>query len=145
MKSNYGTLDLSFLRNYPDEKVYEELLQYNGLGVKTISCVLAFSLGRDAFAVDTHVHRVLNRLGIVNTKNAVKTFEEIKDKIPKGKKPSFHTHLIKFGRNICKAANPLCNICFLYHECEYEFKEENRAKKIPLNLTENNFIILENV
>ena len=112
MKKNYGSLDLTFLKKMKDDKVYDELLQYNGLGVKTISCVLAFSLGRDVFPVDTHVHRILNRLGLVETTTAEKTFEEIKDQIPKGKKPTFHTNLIKFGRNICKAINPIVQYMF---------------------------------
>jgi endonuclease III len=145
MIKNYGTLDLSFLKKMNDEKVYEELLQYDGLGVKTISCVLAFSLGRDVFPVDTHVHRVLNRLGLVHTKSAEKTFEDIKDTIPAGKKPTFHTNLIKFGRNICKATTPFCSVCFLYSDCEFPEKEFFRDKEIPLNITENNFIILENI
>lgn len=145
MKSNYGSLDLTFLKKMNDDKVYEELLQYDGLGVKTISCVLAFSLSRDVFPVDTHVHRVLNRLGLVNTRSAEKTFDEIKNEIPSGKKPSFHTNLIKFGRNICKATTPLCSVCFLYSDCEFPEKEYFRDKEIPLNITENNFIILENI
>ncbi len=145
MKENYGSLDLAFLKKMKDEEVYDELLQYDGLGVKTISCVLAFSLGRDVFPVDTHVHRVLNRLGLVTTNTAEKTFEAIKNEIPAGKKPSFHTNLIKFGRNICRATTPLCSVCFLYSDCEFPEKELFRDKEIPLNLTENNFIILENI
>ncbi len=145
MRVNYGSLDLSFLNKMKDDKVYDELLQYDGLGVKTVSCVLAFSLGRDVFPVDTHVHRILNRLGLVQTNTAEKTFEDIKDEIPKGKKPTFHTNLIKFGRNICKATTPLCSICFLYSECEFPEKEIYRDREIPLNVSENNFIILENI
>ncbi len=145
MKANYGSLDLKFLKKMKDDEVYEELLQYDGLGVKTISCVLAFSLGRDVFPVDTHIHRILNRLGLVQTNTAEKTFEEIKNEIPKGKKAQFHTNLIKFGRNICKATTPLCSICFLFTDCEFPEKEAFRDKEIPLNITENNFIILENI
>ena len=145
MREKYGKLDLSFLKKMKDGKVYDELLQYDGIGVKTISCVLAFSLGRDVFPVDTHVHRILNRLGLVHTNTAEKTFAEIKDRIPKGKKPTFHNNLIKFGRNICRANNPLCSICFLYTECEFPEREMFRDKEIPLNITENNFIIFENI
>src|SRR5690606_38959993 len=129
MKENYGSLDLAFLKKMKDEEVYDELLQYDGLGVKTISCVLAFSLGRDVFPVDTHVHRVLNRLGLVTTNTAEKTFEAIKNEIPAGKKPSFHTNLIKFGRNICRATTPLCSVCFLYSDCEFPEKELFRDKE----------------
>lgn len=65
MNKKYGKLSLKFLEKLDDKSIYEELLQYKGIGVKTISCVLAFSLGRDVLPVDTHVHRVMNRLGIV--------------------------------------------------------------------------------
>lgn len=145
MKEKYGSLDLSFLKKMSDDDVYKELLQYDGIGVKTTSCVLAFSLKRDVFPVDTHVHRILNRLKLVKTSTAEKTFEEIKDKIPQGEKPTFHTNLIKFGRNMCKATSPLCNVCFLYNECGFEEKEKYKDREIPLNITENNFIILENI
>lgn len=145
MRENYGKLDLNFLKDYSDDKVYAELLQYSGIGVKTISCVLAFSLGRDVFPVDTHVHRVLNRLGLVKTNTAEQTFEVAKKLIPDGKKARFHTDLIKFGRNYCKAQNPLCNLCFIYKECEFEEKQEFRKRPVSLDINENNFIILENI
>ncbi len=145
MKKNYGTLDLSFMKKHEDEKIYQEFLQYEGIGVKTISCVLIFAMGRDAFPVDTHVHRVLNRLGIVRTMTPVKTFEIMKDKIPAGKKYGLHSNLIKFGRNICKSKNPLCSICFLYDICRFKEKKLYRRKPAPLKTAENNFIILENI
>ena len=145
MIRNYVSLDLSFLKKYDEEKIYEEFLQYNGIGVKTISCVLIFALGKDAFPVDTHVHRVLNRLGIVKSNSAEKTFEQVKDKIPEGKKYELHSNLIKFGRNVCKAKNPLCSICFLYDICEFKEKKIYLKKKIPEKISENNFIILENI
>ncbi|MFC2092423.1 endonuclease III domain-containing protein [Bacteroidota bacterium] len=144
MKRKYGNLDLSFLKKMDNEKIYEELLQYNGIGVKTVSCVLAFSLDRNVFPVDTHVHRVLNRLGIVNTKTAEQTFETASKKIPKENQTAFHTNLIKFGRNICKANKPLCNLCFLYRYCSYEYKNLYKDKTSSIK-KENNFIILENV
>lgn len=144
MKKRYGKLSLKFLKKLSDDKIYEELLQYNGVGVKTISCVLAFSLGRDVFPVDTHVHRLTNRLGIAKATTPVKTFEQVKDKIPKGKKFLFHTMLIRFGRKICRSANPLCGKCRLYDLCMFEEKEIY-AMKTNAEPKENNFIILEQV
>ena len=145
MKKNYGSLDLSFLRKMDNDKIYDELLQYEGLGVKTVSCVLVFSLERDVFPVDTHVHRVLNRLGIVETKTAEQTFEKASKIIPEGKKCSFHTNLIKFGRNICKASKPLCYLCFLYRHCRFNEKSFYKEQKTSSEKKANNFIILENV
>jgi endonuclease III len=145
MNMNYGKLDLNFMTKFDNEKIYEEFLQYDGIGVKTISCVLIFAFGREAFPVDTHVHRVLNRLGIVKTNSPVKTFENITAMIPKGKMFEFHSNLIKFGRNICRAKNPLCGICFLYNECEFKDKKFFRKKEIPVQIAGNNFIILEHI
>jgi len=145
MKAKYGSLDLSFLHNKSNDEVYEELLQYNGLGVKTISCVLGFAMNRNVFPVDTHVHRILNRTGIVNTNTAEKTFEAATKIIPDEDKVSFHTNLIKFGRNYCRAVNPLCSKCFIYKECEWEEKKFYKEKNTEIEINENNFIIVEHI
>ncbi|MEO8447096.1 MAG: endonuclease III [bacterium] len=145
MQKSHYDLSFKFLKEYSDEEVYEEFLKYKGIGIKTISCVLIFALGRDAFPVDTHVHRVLNRLGIVKTNSPQKTFEQVKDKIQEGKKYELHSNLIKFGRNICRSKNPLCNICFLYDLCTFEEKEFYRAKNNQPGKNFNDFIILEHI
>ena len=142
-----GKLSLNYIRKMNDEEIYSDLLQYNGVGLKTISCVLAFSLGRDVFPVDTHVHRLANRLGLAKANTPDKTFLQVKDKIPEGKKFLLHTLLIRFGRKICKAKNPLCSKCVLYEVCKFNDKElyanmQQNNIKAPL---ENNFIILEHV
>jgi len=147
LNAKYKKLNIDFVKEMKDEDIYNELIQYAGVGVKTISCVLAFSLGRDVFPVDTHVHRLSNRLGLVNTKAPDKTFEGLKDAIPKGKKYLFHNLLIFFGRKICRAKNPLCNKCLLYDLCEFKDKEyyaglAQEAQSVP---KENNFIVLEHV
>jgi len=144
MKKNSGKLNLEHLREYKDDIVYEELLQYKGIGKKTISCLLAFGLGRNVFPVDTHVHRILNRLGIVETKSPDETFEKAKTLIPDEKKVTFHTNLIKFGRSVCKALKPLCGECVIYNLCSFKdkkyYREFNAGKA-----KENDFIILENI
>lgn len=149
LKQKRGKLSLKYLGKLSDEKIYEDLLGYDGVGLKTISCVLAFSLGRDVFPVDTHVHRVTNRLGIANAVTPVKTFEQLKDKIPEGKKFLLHSLLIRFGRKICRAQNPLCGSCRLYDLCNFSEKEfyaekqdMKKNKTIPVD---NDFIILEHV
>jgi len=145
MKAKYGSLDLDFLHSKSNPDVYGELLQYNGLGVKTISCVLGFAMGRSVFPVDTHVHRILNRIGAVETNTAEKTFEAATEKIPDEEKVSFHTNLIKFGRNYCRAINPLCNICIIYKECEWPEKKFYKEKSKETEVKENNFIIVEHI
>jgi endonuclease-3 len=143
----YGKLSLNYIKKLTNEKIYEKLLKYNGVGVKTVSCVLAFGLGRDVFPVDTHVHRLTNRLGLVKTKQPDKTFELLNNIISEGKKFLFHTMLIRFGRKICKAKNPLCGRCILFDLCEFKDKEiyYSLEKKNGKLAKENNFIILEHV
>jgi len=143
MMKKHKTLDLKFLQKLSDDEIYEELTGYKGIGYKTVTCVLAFALNRDVFAVDTHVHRVLNRLGILKTNSAEKTFIQAKEIIPKGKKQFFHRAIIKFGRNICKAPKPLCNECFLSALCEFPDKIFSQ-KTITANY-KNDFLILDNI
>lgn len=147
LKLKRRKLSLNYLKKLDNEEVYEELLQYNGVGMKTASCVLIFSLGRDVFPVDTHVHRVTNRLGIANAKTPDKTFHQLKNEIPAGKKFLFHVLLIRFGRKICRAGKPLCNECVLYELCEFKDKEYYAEMNVISGNTgiDNDFIILEHV
>lgn len=144
MKKSYGGLSLKFIKKMNDEEIYDEFLKYKGLGIKTVSCLLAFGLGRNVFPVDTHVHRILNRLGIVKTSTPEQTFLKAKVIIPEKEKTNFHTNLIMHGRNICKAVNPLCGECILFENCSFRDKKKynNRSSK---KIRENNFIILNNV
>ena len=122
LKKNHKKVSLNHIKNNSDEEILEELTSYNGVGVKTASCVLLFSLDRNICPVDTHVHRTLNRIGIVKTNNPEKTFYNILDKIPDKIAHSFHTNLIRLGREICKPANPICAVCPLLKMCKYDQK-----------------------
>jgi endonuclease-3 len=122
-----GKYDLGFLNDRSNDEVMEYLLSMKGVGKKTAACVLVFSLGRDVFPVDTHVHRICNRLGLVRTKSADQTYDAMKGIVPKGRAYSFHVNLIRFGRETCKANKPLCGICPLFHECMVPEKERLAA------------------
>ena len=140
LKKKHKIVSLDYIKNNSNEEILEELTSYNGVGVKTASCVLLFSLGRNICPVDTHVHRTLNRIGLVKTNNAEKTFYEIIDMIPDGVAHSFHTNLIRLGREICKPANPNCLICPLLKICKYEQKNlgvNKPQKKIDFMLLDN--------
>jgi endonuclease-3 len=112
-----GKYDLGFLNDRSDDEVMEYLLSMKGVGKKTAACVLVFSLGWDVFPVDTHIHRICNRLGLVRTKSADQTYDAMKGLVPKGRAYSFHVNLIRFGRETCKAKNPLCGTCPLFLDC----------------------------
>lgn len=122
----YGALNLECICEMDPQEAIETFCQLKGIGIKTISVVLAFSCGVDIFPVDTHVHRLCNRIGLVKpqTKAAEKTFEQMQDRVPEGKAFSFHINLIQHGRRICRARKPLCDQCPLQEICDY--RAENK-------------------
>lgn len=129
--------DLNFLREYDNNYIIKYLSKIKGIGVKTASCVLLFSFDRNICPVDTHLHRILNRLGIVNTNSPQKTFIELNENFPDGIAHSFHTNLILLGREICTPKNPKCKSCPLNKICKFENKNE-----IELKLNKNKRILL---
>lgn len=141
LKRNNDRISLNHIKKKSNEQVLEELTSYNGVGVKTASCVLLFSLNRNICPVDTHVHRTLNRIGIVKTNNPEKTFYEILNKVPSGVAHSFHTNLIRLGREYCKPTNPNCYCCPIKLKCKYE----NKTKEPRENYKKNNFMLLDNL
>ncbi|MDM7920649.1 MAG: endonuclease III [Methanosarcina sp.] len=100
----------------PDEM--ETLLKLPGVGRKTANCVLAHAfLKEDALAVDTHVHRISNRLGLVVTKNPEETEIELKKVLPQKYWRHVNILLVKFGQNVCRPVAPRCGICVLNDIC----------------------------
>ncbi|MFO7444823.1 MAG: endonuclease III [Ignavibacteriaceae bacterium] len=136
-----GKISLDFLKDKSDDEILEELTHFGGVGVKTASCVLQFSLRRNICPVDTHVHRTTNRIGIVNTSSPDKSFVILKENMPKGIAHSFHTNLIRLGREICRPAVPVCSACPLVKVCEYEYKN---LDKVPV-YKENKFMLLDSI
>ncbi len=130
IKEQVGKYDLGNLKRKSEREVLEYLTSMEGVGVKTAACVLVFSLGRDVFPVDTHIHRLCNRLGLVQTKNAEHTFDAMQPLVPEGKAYSFHVNLIRFGRRVCKAQNPLCGQCPLFDLCSFPAKGHYAQKTV---------------
>jgi endonuclease III len=113
-----GAFDLSYLAGLSDEEARSELLSLPGVGPKTAAVVLSFSLERDAMPVDTHVHRVTGRLGLVPpTASAERADRILHDLVPEGLRTPLHVALIRLGREICKAPTPRCRICPLKDIC----------------------------
>jgi len=131
LKERHGNFELAAYDSMSDDAILDELTSLKGVGLKTASCVLMFSLGRDICAVDTHVHRIVNRIGIVETTTPDKSFHELRALLPKGAAQQFHVDAIRFGRQICKAQRPHCFECPLYAICRWERKEEHAAAGIP--------------
>lgn len=114
-----GSLDLARLNELSDDEVTDYLCSLPGVGPKTAACVLVFSMGRDAFPIDTHVFRVARRLGLIDsTTSAEKAHKELSPAIPAELRYEFHMQLIQHGRTICKPRQPLCTSCTLLDLCE---------------------------
>ena len=104
-----GSLDLMFLRELPLAEAKDWLQGLPGVGPKTASCVLLFSLGKPALPVDTHVHRVAKRLGLVDSRaSAERTHEILGAMVPAEDVYQFHIHMIEHGRRVCKAQQSIC-------------------------------------
>jgi len=136
-----GRVSINYLKNMNDHEVLSELTDYTGIGVKTASCVLLFSLNRNVCPVDTHVHRTLNRIGLVKTSSPDKTYYAINKIFPEGIAHSFHTNLIKLGREICKPAKPDCRNCPVLRICKFENKSVGNKHLYR----KNSFMLLDNV
>jgi endonuclease-3 len=99
----------------PDDM--EALLELPGVGRKTANCVLAHAFLKDALAVDTHVHRISNRLGLIETKVPEETETELKKIFPQRYWRHINLLLVKLGQNICRPISPRCGICALNDIC----------------------------
>jgi len=118
IRERQGRYDLSFLRRRTDEEAREYLTSLPGVGPKTAAVVMSFSLGRAAMPVDTHVHRVSGRLGLIPPKtSADKAHRLLEDLVPPELRTSLHVGLIRLGREICKAGRPRCEECPLVDLC----------------------------
>ena len=101
----------------PDTR--EGLLSLPGIGRKCADIVLSFTFGKDVIAVDTHVHRVCNRIGLTDAKTADKTAQQLEDRSPEWAMRDGHFWLIQFGKRICVARSPKCQQCPVSELCEY--------------------------
>lgn len=98
-------------------KTKDELLSIKGIGPKTANIVLAFAFGQDVLPIDTHCHRVPNRLGWVKTKTPEQTEKELEKILPKRYWADFNAIFVQFGREICQPVSPLCSTCLINKYC----------------------------
>jgi endonuclease III len=118
IRDREGAFDLSGLRSMGDDDARAYLTSLPGVGPKTAAVVLSFALGRDTIPVDTHVHRVARRLGMVPPKaSADRAHQLLHDLVPSGLRTPLHVALITLGRQICKAPTPRCRQCPLKDLC----------------------------
>ncbi len=101
---------------------FEELIKLPGVGRKSANVVLAVGFGMPGLGVDTHVHRVSNRLGLVDAKQTHQTEAALKAQIPRKRWGQAHHLLISHGRAVCKARSPQCSSCLLESICSKNIK-----------------------
>ena len=95
----------------------EGLLAFKGVGRKTANLVLTLGYGKKGICVDTHVHRVSNRIGLVNTTTPEQTEFALMDVLPEKYWIGYNELVVSFGQKVCKPLSPLCSTCFLDREC----------------------------
>jgi len=110
-------IDSKYSGKVPDS--LDELLKLPGVGRKTANCVLVYAFDKPAIPVDTHVHRISNRLGLVQTKTPEGTEIELMKKIPKKYWLKINDTFVMYGQNICKPISPMCDVCQIKKECNF--------------------------
>jgi endonuclease-3 len=118
IEKEQGRISLDSLKSMSMAEAEDYLMHLPGVGHKTASCVLLFSLGKPSLPVDTHVFRVAKRLGLIDSRVSIeKAHSLLQEQIPPSKVYQFHVHMIEHGRRICRARQPRCNRCILRGIC----------------------------
>lgn len=105
---------------------YDDLISLPGVGRKTANVVLSVGFGQQRIAVDTHVFRVANRIGLICEKDVLKTELALMDRIPEERWSRTHHSLIFHGRQCCDARKPKCDVCPIVAYCEYVNQAANK-------------------
>jgi len=118
IEKEQGRINLDSLKSKTIAEAEDYLMHLPGVGRKTASCVLLFSLGKPSLPVDTHVFRVAKRLGLIDSKTSIEKAPSLLQKqIPPSQVYQFHVHMIEHGRRICHARQPCCDRCILSGIC----------------------------
>ncbi len=135
IKSERGNFDLSFLADTPVEESLNWLMALPGVGHKTATFLLLFTFRKPVLPVDTHVHRVSQRLGIINQKtNQAKAHTVLLTLLPRNAEAllNYHKLFFKHGQQVCTWSHPKCKVCVLSHICAYFHANQSLNDK-PIN------------
>ena len=120
IKAARRRLSLAFLEKMPDDEARDYLQNFRGIGPKTVACTLLFACHKEVFPLDTHIFRVLKRMGILPEKITDAKAHRLLDELAlPGKFYSLHVNLIRLGRKICRPREPSCQQCPLIEYCDY--------------------------
>ncbi len=120
IKETHQKLSLKFVEKMSNEEARDFLTKFRGVGPKTVACTLLFASHKEVFPLDTHIFRILKRMGVLPEKisdlNAHKLLDEL---VLSGKFYSLHVNLIRLGKQICRPREPLCEQCPLIEYCDF--------------------------
>ncbi len=123
IKKSRGGLDLRFLKKMSPAEAEAWLAQMKGVGPKTRGIILLFALRMPAFPVDTHIHRVTRRMGLIGSRTGREDAQgELARLVPEEEFYNFHINLIEHGRAVCQARKPKCGMCDVRRYCDYYSK-----------------------
>ncbi len=115
-----GRLELDFLADWPLDEAKSWLSSIKGVGPKTAAIVLLFALGKPAFPVDTHIHRLSKRLGLIGPRvSREKAHVVLERLVPPEAYYAFHLNMIRHGRRVCTSRKPRCERCILRDLCDF--------------------------
>ncbi len=117
-------IDSKYKGKVPED--LDTLVQLPGVGRKTANCVLVYAFEKPAIPVDIHVHRISNRLGLVETKNPEETEQELMKKVDKKFWIDINDTFVMYGQNICKPVSPMCEVCKIKRSCKF-YKSKNAS------------------
>ena len=118
-------IDKKYKGVVPDD--LETLIQLPGVGRKTANCVLVYAFEQPAIPVDIHVHRISNRLGLVDTKNPEETEQELMKSVKKRYWIDINDTFVMYGQNICKPVSPMCGVCQIKKNCKFYMTKNNSS------------------
>ena len=109
----------------------DDLLSLPSVGRKTANCVLVYGFNKPAIPVDTHVHRISNRLGLAETRTPEETEAQLVEKVPRRYWLALNDLFVRFGQTTCKPIGPRCGDCTLRARCKY-YRETVRPKQLAI-------------
>jgi endonuclease-3 len=123
-----GSLELGWIATASEAEAIDFLMGFDGVGRKTATCVLMFGLGRPVMPVDTHVHRVSTRLGLIGKMSPEMAHDALQAIVPREDAYSLHINMVTHGRLVCRARGLECSRCCISGDCDYyaEQSETNR-------------------
>lgn len=130
IRQERGRITLEFLERMPPDEAIAYLSAFDGIGPKTARCVLLFAFASPVFPVDTHIHRIAQRLGLIDAKcSADEAHERLTAMIRPDDRYAMHLLLIEHGRRVCRAGNPQCDECILKDLCPSRRRGWRRVRR----------------